>query len=53
MNNCFINNNLYKNVDDPSWWKNGNKDFQFYWKFDNYTKNTMINHKTQDIVRIL
>lgn len=53
MDNCFINDNLYSDIDNSLWWKNGNKDFQFNWKFDNDTKNTMLNHNTKDVVKIL
>jgi hypothetical protein len=53
MDNCFINDNLYTNIDNSLWWKNGNKDFQFNWKFDDDAKNIMLNHNIKDVVKIL
>jgi hypothetical protein len=53
MDNCFINDNLYTDIDNSLWWKNGNKDFQFNWRFNNDTKNDMLNHNIKDVVKIL
>jgi hypothetical protein len=53
FNHCSINENLYASFDDPIWWKNGNKDFQFSWKFDHETKNLILNHNIKNVIKIL
>jgi hypothetical protein len=53
MKNCSNNYDLYKDIENPLWWKNGNENFKFNWKFDQETKNIMLNHSIKDVVKIL
>lgn len=52
MDNCFINKNLYTNIDAVDWWKNGNNNFKFNWKFNIETQNLMLNHSIKDIEKL-
>jgi hypothetical protein len=53
MKNCSNNYDLYKDIGNPLWWKNGNENFKFNWKFDNDTKNIMLNYNTKDVLKML
>lgn len=53
MTDCANNNNLYTKINHKNWWKNGNDNFRFCWKFDEETKNLMLTHSTTNIKKII
>jgi len=51
MNNCNIHQNLYTDFENKLWWKNGNDDFKFNWKFNDEIKQLLLDHSISNITK--